>query len=80
MHRVLDVVANVEVVVVHHAPALAWSMISRILDSLALLAFLVQATQAALITYFSVSPQALQGSPVYLRWPSRAASIRGDAT
>jgi len=40
---------------------------------------LVHSTQAALITYRSLHPHFGQGLPVYLRWPWRAASIRGDA-
>jgi hypothetical protein len=43
------------------------------------LALLVHATQAALMVYLSVSPQALQGLPVYLRSPFLAALIRGES-
>ena len=48
-------------------------------SSLLTLALLVHATQAALMVYLSVSPQALQGLPVYLRWPFLAALIRGES-
>jgi len=64
---------------VHHAPALACSIISLSFDALPLLAFLVQQTHAALMTYLSVCPQDLHGLPVYFRSPFRAALIRGEA-
>jgi hypothetical protein len=80
MHRMFDVIADIKIVIVHHAPAFACSSKVFILLRSFSFARFVQATHAELIVYRKVSLQALQGLPAYLRSPRLAASIRGDIT